>query len=87
MVKDSGDPGIEQARPFTDPVVKGKPVRSYGGFDFRLTDKELYTAFNQALVAFKKTDAYAKILAKYGLSEESIKAAKDRKMEDLCAGR
>ena len=87
LVKDSRDPGVEQAQPFADPVIKGKPVRSYGGFDFRLEDKELYKAFNDALVAFKKTDAYPKILAKYGLSEESIKAAEERRMEDLCAGK
>lgn len=87
LVKNAGDAGVEQAEPFKDPVFKGKPARSYGGFDFRLDDKELYGAFNEALVAFKKTDAYPKILAKYGLSPESIKAAQDKKMEDLCAGK
>ncbi len=87
LVKDSGDAGIEQAQPFKDPIVKGKPARSYGGFDFRLEDKALYKAFNDALVAFKKTDAYPKILIKYGLSPESVKAAQDKTMEDLCAGK
>ena len=80
-------PAIEQASPFKDPIVKGKPARSYGGFDFRPEDKELYKAFNDALVAFKKTDAYPKILLKYGLSQESVKAAQDKNMADLCAGK
>lgn len=87
LVKNAGVAGVEQAKPFKDPIIKGKPARSYGGFDFRLDDKELGKSFNEALVAFKKTDAYLKILAKYGLSEESIKAAQDRKTEDLCAGK
>lgn len=87
LVKDSGDAGIEQAEPFKDPIVNGKPARSYGGFDFRLDDKELYKAFNDALVAFKKTDAYPKILTKYGLSAESVKAAQTKTMADLCAGK
>ena len=49
-------------------MIEGKPVRSYGGFDFRMDDKDLYKAFNEALVAFKKTDDYKKILTSYGLS-------------------
>jgi polar amino acid transport system substrate-binding protein len=57
LVTTSGDAGIEQAKPFKDPVVNGKPARSYGGFDFRPEDKELYKAFNEDLIKFKKTDA------------------------------
>ena len=87
LVKTSGDAAVEQAEPFKDPVINGKPARSYGGFDFRLADTDLYKAFNTALVAFKKTDAYPKILAKYGLSPESIKAAETKPMADLCAGK
>jgi polar amino acid transport system substrate-binding protein len=87
LVKTSGDAAVEQAEPFKDPIIKGKPARSYGGFDFRLHDVELYKAFNDALIAFKKTDAYPKILAKYGLSRESIKAAQTKSMADLCAGK
>jgi polar amino acid transport system substrate-binding protein len=87
LVKDSGDAGIEQAEPFKDPIINGKPARSYGGFDFRLEDKDLYKAFNEGLVAFKATDAYSKILAKYGLSPESIKAARTKTMTDLCAAK
>jgi polar amino acid transport system substrate-binding protein len=78
---------VEQAKPFTNPVIKGKSVRSYGGFDFRLADKALYNAFNKELIAFKKTDAYAKILTHYGLSMDSVEAARKAKMKDLCAGK
>lgn len=82
-----GQANVEQVKPFTDPVVNGKPVRNFGGFAFRPEDKELYDAFNVALVEFRKTDDYKKILMSYGLSEESIKAAADRKVADLCAGK
>jgi polar amino acid transport system substrate-binding protein len=87
LVKTSGDTSVEQAKPFKDPVVNGKPARSYGGFDFRPADKDLYKAFNDELVKFKQTDAYAKILTSYGLSPESVEAARSKKMEDLCAGK
>jgi polar amino acid transport system substrate-binding protein len=86
LIKAAGK-GVEQAEPFTDPVIKGKPARSYGGFDFRLEDKDLYAAFNTALVAFKKTDDYKKILTSYGLSQESVEAARTKTMKDLCAGK
>ena len=36
---------------------------------------------------FKRTDAYAKILMSYGLSQESVKAAREKTREDLCAGK
>jgi polar amino acid transport system substrate-binding protein len=87
LVKTSGDAGIEQAKPFKDPVVNGKPARSYGGFDFRPEDKELYRTFNDELVKFKQTADYAKILTSYGLSQESVDAARSKKMEDLCSGK
>lgn len=82
-----GSTNVEHAEPFTDPVIAGKSVRSYGGFDFRPEDKDLYKAFNTALVAFKKTDDYQKILMTYGLSAESVEAARTKSTEDLCAGK
>ena len=78
----------------TEVDMSGTAVASYvniadvnGGFAFRPEDKELRDAFNAALVEFRKTDDYKKILGTYGLSEASIKAAAERKVEDLCAGK
>lgn len=82
-----GATNVEHASPFTDPVINGKSARSYGGFDFRPEDKDLYNAFNTALAAFKKTDDYKKILMSYGLSAESVEAARTKTTEDLCAGK
>ncbi len=85
LAKDQAN--VEQVKPFEDPIVKGAPVRNYGGFAFRPEDKELRDAFNAALVKFRKTDEYKKILIKYGLSEKSIEAAAAKTVADLCAGK
>lgn len=82
-----GQAGVEQVKPFVDPVVNGKPVRNFGGFAWRPEDKDLAEAYNKALVEFRQTDDYKKILTGYGLSEESIKAAAEKKVADLCAGK
>jgi polar amino acid transport system substrate-binding protein len=82
-----GSEGVEQVKPFKDPIVDGKPVRNYGGFAFRPEDKELRDAFNKELVEFRKTDDYKKILMSYGLSAESIEAAAQKNVADLCAGK
>jgi polar amino acid transport system substrate-binding protein len=78
---------VASAQPFKDPVVNGNVIRSYGGFSFRMQDKDLYNAFNTALVAFKKTPEWQRILSSYGLGETSIKAAEDTTMQQLCAGK
>lgn len=87
LIKNDQSGSLEHAEPFKDPVIDGKPVRSYGGFDFRPEDKALYEAFNTALISFKKTDDYEKILTSYGLSAESVEAARGKSTEDLCAGK
>lgn len=85
LVTTSGVTDVEAAQPFTDPVVEGKTARSYGGFTFNLDDKAFYDVFNAALVEFKKTEDYKTILTSYGLSPESVEAARSAKMADLCA--
>lgn len=82
-----GQANVEQAEPFTDPVVNGKPVRNYGGFAFRPEDKDLRDAFTEALVTFRKTDEYRQILKSQGLSDASIDAAQAVQVADLCAGK
>ncbi|HBQ33137.1 MAG TPA: ectoine/hydroxyectoine ABC transporter substrate-binding protein EhuB, partial [Ochrobactrum anthropi] len=65
-------------------VVDGKSARSFGAFSFRPEDKEFYDAFNKELIEFKKTDDYKKILMTYGLSEESVEAARTVDTASLC---
>lgn len=82
-----GQTQVEQVAPFEDPIVNDMPVRNYGAFAFRPEDKELRDAFNTALVEFRKTEDYKTILGKYGLSEQSIAAAAEKNVADLCAGK
>ena len=78
---------VQAAQPFTDPIVNGKSVRSYGGFSFRKSDKALLAACDKALTAFKATNAWAEILSGYGLSAESIADARKMTTAELCAGK
>lgn len=78
---------VEAAAPFTQPVVHGKSVRSYGGFTFRKGDTALLAAVDKALTAFKKTDGWAKILTGVGLSADSVAAARAKTTAELCTGK
>ncbi|THK35174.1 ectoine/hydroxyectoine ABC transporter substrate-binding protein EhuB [Ensifer sp. MPMI2T] len=84
LVKQSSE--VEAAEMSGPPIVDGKPYRKYGAFTFRPQDKELFAAFSAALNEFKKTADYEKILTRYGLSKDSIQAARDGSTEELCAG-
>lgn len=79
--------GLELADPFSDPVVKGKAMRSFGGFAFAQGSEDFVAEFNKALAEFKTTDEYRKILTTYGVSEASIAASVAKKTADLCAGK
>lgn len=69
---------------FTDPVIDGKPARSWGGFNFSNDSGDLRDAFNAELVKFKKTDAWTKILESYGFTPEDIAGASATTTADLC---
>ncbi len=69
---------------FKDPVVDGKTVRDWGGFNFNSSSKSLRDAFNKALVDFKKTDAWKKILTGYGFTEADIKGSMEKTTAQLC---
>jgi polar amino acid transport system substrate-binding protein len=78
------DRRVEVASPFTDPVIKGKAVRSWGGFTFNKGSSELRDAFNRELVAFKKTPQWAEILKKHGFTQADIDASFKRTTAELC---
>jgi polar amino acid transport system substrate-binding protein len=77
---------VELAPDFTDPVVDGKEVRSWGGFNFNSASTDLRDAFNAKLVAFKKTDAWKNILAGYGFTPADIAGSTATTTEKLCSG-
>jgi polar amino acid transport system substrate-binding protein len=79
--------GTEQlsvADPFSDPIIKGKAIRSFGGFAFPQGSEDFVAAFNKALVEYKKTDEYKTILTGYGVNESSIAASLTKKTADIC---
>jgi polar amino acid transport system substrate-binding protein len=72
---------------FTDPVIDGKPARSWGGFNFSKDSQDLRDAFNAELVKFKKTDDWKKIMQSYGFTPADIEGASAKTTEELCAGK
>ena len=77
---------VELAPDFVDPVIDGKEVRSWGGFNFNSDSKELRDAFNAELVKFKKTDAWKKILSGYGFTPADIAGSTAKTTAELCKG-
>ncbi len=76
---------VELAQPFTDPVVDGEPVRTWGGFTFSQDARELRDAYNEALAAFQATPEWKELLTSHGLTEGDITAVSERTTEQLCA--
>ncbi|NLY34712.1 MAG: ectoine/hydroxyectoine ABC transporter substrate-binding protein EhuB [Alcaligenaceae bacterium] len=76
---------VEAASGFTDPVVNGNPVRSWGGFTFSLASADLRDAVNKELLEIKKTDEWKNILAGYGFSETDIQESPKKTTAQLCA--
>jgi len=77
---------VEAAAKFTDPVVDGKPVRSWGGFTFSQKSESLRDAVNVKLAEFKKTDDWKAIMTKHGFSQTDADESFKRTTEALCAG-
>ncbi|HEY8593957.1 MAG TPA: ectoine/hydroxyectoine ABC transporter substrate-binding protein EhuB [Devosiaceae bacterium] len=71
---------------FKDPVVDGKEVRSWGGFNFNSDSTDLRDAFNAELVKFKKTDEWKNILSGYGFTPADINGSSATTTEKLCSG-
>lgn len=75
---------VQVVSDFKDPVVDGKVVRDWGGFNFNSSSTALRNAFNKQLEAFKKTDKWKKILTGYGFTESDIKASLEKNTAQLC---
>jgi polar amino acid transport system substrate-binding protein len=77
---------VEAAQNFSDPVIGGKPARSWGAFTFAQNSTDLRDAVNGKLAEFKKTDDWKQIMQKYGFSTHDAEASTTRTTEQLCAG-
>lgn len=73
LVETTNDPGIELAEPFTDPVVEGESVVSYGGAAFRMADEDFRDAFNDELQKLKDSGELLDLIGQFeGFSELSL---------------
>lgn len=77
---------VEVAAKFTDPVIDGKAVRSWGGFTFASGNEELRDAVNGALAEFKKTPEWSEIVTGYGFTEADVEGSKATNTAALCGG-
>jgi len=77
---------VEAASQFIDPIIDGKPARSWGAFTFARGSEDLRTAVNAELAKFKKTPEWEKIMRTHGFSDADIKASFDKTTGQLCAG-
>jgi len=79
------DDRIEAASEFTDPLIAGEPVRSWGAFTFHADSGDLAQAVDKALAQFKQTDEWRQIMAHHGFSETDAQKSFTRTREQLCA--
>ncbi|MDX3896093.1 ectoine/hydroxyectoine ABC transporter substrate-binding protein EhuB [Pusillimonas sp.] len=79
------DDRVEAAAEFTDPVIDGEPVRSWGAFTFNTDSKDLVRAVDEELARFKQTEAWRQIMSRHGFSEADAEESFERTREQLCA--
>jgi len=77
--------GVEVASEFSDPVIGGVPVRSWGGFTFATGNEELRDAVNGALAEFKATPEWSETLMGYGFTQSDVDGSGTKTTEELCA--
>lgn len=82
MLDKAADPGLERARPFTDPVIDGEPVRGCGAFGFRKGEDELRHEVNRRLAAFIGTPEHLELIRPYGFTEADLPG--ELTAEELC---
>jgi polar amino acid transport system substrate-binding protein len=72
LLAKAGDARLEEASPFTDPIVDGRSVRGYGAFVFRKGDDALRAAFDRALGDYIGSEAHLALVAPFGFARENL---------------
>ncbi len=75
---------LERADPFHDPRINGRVEMGYGGFGFRLRDRDFVDEFNQELARFLGTPEHLELTRPFGISEETLPG--NITAADLCEG-
>lgn len=76
---------VDIVHDFTDPVVDGKEVRSWGAFTFNQDSASLRDAVNEQLAAYKQTDEWQNTLEQYGFTEADVAGSTAHSTEELCS--
>lgn len=63
---------VEEAKPFTQPVIDGESVMSYGAAVFRKEDKELREAYNAELKKLIDSGKILEIYKEFGFGEDNL---------------
>ncbi len=66
------DPGLEIARPFTDPVIDGERVRGCGAFGFRKDEDAFRKAFDRRLEGFLGTPEHLDLVRPFGFTRDDL---------------
>lgn len=84
LLNKADNPRLEQALPFTDPIIDGDTVRGYGAYGFRKDDKDLVTAFNRELEQFVPSQEHIDLVEPFGFSEQELPG--DVTAAGICGG-
>ncbi|SDJ11086.1 ectoine/hydroxyectoine ABC transporter substrate-binding protein EhuB [Natribacillus halophilus] len=76
---------IEQPEDFTDPVIDGEEMVSYGAAVFRDEDEELRDAYNESLQELKESGEIAEIIEEFGFEEDDV-VTDEMTTEERCEG-
>ncbi|MDS9469221.1 ectoine/hydroxyectoine ABC transporter substrate-binding protein EhuB [Paracoccus sp. MBLB3053] len=75
---------VEVASEFSDPVIEGEEVRSWGGFAFASGNEDLRDAVNEALAEVKSSPEWAETLTGYGFTEADVQGSGAHDTSELC---
>jgi len=79
------DNRVEAAADFSDPIIDGEPVRSWGAFTFNNDAQPLARAVDAELARFKKTETWRQIMSRYEFSDVDAEESFKRTREQLCS--
>ncbi len=77
------DPEIEQALPWKQFEMHGKPMVTYAAYAFRKEDTDLVAAFNAEFATFLKSPQHLEIMKSYGLTADVL-PDKSITLSDAC---
>lgn len=77
---------VEVVEDFTDPVINGETVRSWGGFTFSQGSDALRDAVSEELARFKQTPEWAEIMERNGFVAHDREESFKKTTQELCDG-